>query len=81
MTQEVCEHDISIFADCDKCEKRIYPKGTKVHLTKHELLEILRLLSGLESAICYRTDRASVPDYLLDELQACAEILEREILK
>lgn len=50
-------------------------------LTKHELLQILRLLSGLESAICYRSDRVSIPDYLLHELQICVEILEREILK
>ena len=81
MTRTVCEHFVPVTQHCDQCETRIYPQGQKAHLTKHELLQILRLLSGLESAMCYRTDRASLPDYLLDELQVCAQILEREILK
>lgn len=48
-------------------------------MTKQEALRMLRLLSGLESAML--CSKQSIPDYLLDELMACSEILEREVLK
>ena len=82
MTREVCEHQVPIFEHCNQCETRIYPKGQRVHLSKHELIQLLRLLSALESVMVYQsTSKALLPDYLLDELHTCAEILEREILK
>lgn len=81
MTRDVCEHFVPVTEHCDQCETSISPKGQKVHLTKHELLRILRLLSGLESALCYQTDRASLPAYLLGDLNVCTGILERKILK
>ena len=82
MTREVCEHQVPIFEHCNQCETRIYPKGQRVHLSKHELLQVLRLLSAVESVMVYQsTSKALLPDYLLDERHTCAEILEREILK
>ena len=48
-------------------------------MTKQEALRMLRLLSALESAML--CNKQTLPDYLLDELQACALILEREVLK
>lgn len=82
MTREVCEHQVPIFEHCNQCETHIYPKGQRMHLSKHELLQVLRLLSALESVMVYQSkDRDLIPDYLLDDLHACAEILEREILK
>lgn len=47
-------------------------------MTKPELLQMMRLLSALESVMISK-DR--VQDYLLDELREMVEILEREILK
>lgn len=48
-------------------------------MTKPEYLRLLRLLSALESAML--CNKQTLPDYLMDELQSCAEILEREVLK
>ena len=48
-------------------------------MTKEELLRIMRLLSAME-ALGMMRDRAT-PDYLLEDLSGCVEILEREILK
>ena len=51
-------------------------------MTKPELLQLMRLLSALESALTYdQTNRTRIPDYLLEHLANCAEVLEREILK
>lgn len=55
-------------------------------MTKPELLRLMRLLSGVESILLYSSrqhlnERASLPDYLLEELANCSEILEREILQ
>jgi len=47
-------------------------------MTKPELLQMMRLLSALESVMISK-DR--VPDYLLDQLHSMVEVLEREILK
>lgn len=54
-------------------------------MTKLELLKLMRLLSGVESILLYSGrqhlhERHSLPDYLLEELGNCTEILEREIL-
>lgn len=48
-------------------------------MTKPELLRLMRLLSALESVGLMR-DR-TMPDYLLEELNAMVAVLEREILK
>lgn len=55
-------------------------------MTKPELLTLLRLLSGMESVLLYGSgqhlnERQRVPDYLLEDLAHCSEMLEREILK
>lgn len=47
-------------------------------MDKPELLRLMRLLSGLEGVLMTNQQRA--PDYLMDELSACVEVLEREIL-
>ena len=49
-------------------------------MTKPELLKLMRLLSALESALVYSKSN-SIPDYLLEDITACTEMLEREILK
>ena len=51
-------------------------------MTKPELLKLMRLLSALESALMYdQQTKTRIPDYLLEDITACAEILEREIIK
>jgi hypothetical protein len=51
-------------------------------MTKPELLQLMRLLSALESALMYdRTNNSRIPDYLLEDITSCTEILERELLK
>jgi hypothetical protein len=51
-------------------------------MTKPELLKLMRLLSALESALMYdRQTSTRIPDYLLEDLLACTEMLEAEILK
>ena len=55
-------------------------------MSKSDLLRLLRLLSGMESMMLYNgmqhlNQRAHIPDYLLGELTALSELLEREILK
>lgn len=54
-------------------------------MTKPDLLKLMRLLSGVESILMYsqlNTDqRRNIPDYLIEDLGNCAEMLEREILK
>ena len=47
-------------------------------MTKEELMRVMRLLSALE-ALGMMRDR-TMPDYLLQNLDDCVEILEREIL-
>lgn len=55
-------------------------------MTKPELLKLMRLLSGLESILLYSgrqhlNERAHIPDYLLEDLASCSEMLELKILK
>lgn len=55
-------------------------------MSKSDLLRLLRLLSGMESLMLYSgmqhlNQRAHIPDYLLEELIALSELLEREIMK
>ena len=55
-------------------------------MTKPELLRLMRLLSGVESLLLYSgrqhlNERAHIPDYLLEEMANCSEILERAILQ
>jgi len=47
-------------------------------MTKPQLLQMMRLLSALESVML---TKERVPDYLLEQLTEMVEILEREILK
>jgi hypothetical protein len=48
-------------------------------MTTQELLAQMRLLSGLESFCLSSKER--MPDYLLERLCDCVEVLERELLK
>ena len=51
-------------------------------MTKPELLQLMRLLSALESALMYdRANSTRMPDYLLEHIFPAVELLEREILK
>ena len=51
-------------------------------MTKPELLQMMRLLSALESALMYdRQGSTRMPDYLLEDIAKSTAILEREILK
>ena len=47
-------------------------------MTKQELLQMMRLLSALESVMIAK-DR--VPDYLLEQLHSMVIVLERELIK
>ena len=47
-------------------------------MTKQEMLKILRLLSAMESAMSI--NRAQLPDYLFEQIDAAVVVLEREIL-
>lgn len=47
-------------------------------MTKPELLALMRLLSALES--WGFSNKQTLPDYLLEDIQKNVEILEREIL-
>ena len=47
-------------------------------MTKQEMLKILRLLSAIESAMSI--NRATLPDYLFQQIDAAVFVLEREIL-
>ncbi len=47
-------------------------------MSKQELLQMMRLLSALESLML---TKERVPDYLLEQLTEMVDILEREILK
>ena len=48
-------------------------------MTKQEMLNLLKLLSAMESAMSI--NRATLPDYLFQEIDAAVAMLEREILK
>lgn len=48
-------------------------------MTKQELLELLKLLSAIESAMS--VNKAQLPNYLFEHLAAAVTVLEREILK
>lgn len=48
-------------------------------MTKQQLLDLLKLLSALESWSF--SNRHTLPDYLLERLDASIAILEKEILK
>ena len=47
-------------------------------MTKQELLQLLKLLSAMESAMSI--NRATLPDYLFEQINAAVAMLEREIL-
>ena len=48
-------------------------------MSKQELLDILKLLSAVESAMLM--SKASMPDHLYDQLANTMAVLEREILR
>lgn len=47
-------------------------------MTKQEMLNLLKLLSAIESAMSIH--RAQLPDYLFEQIDAAVVVLEREIL-
>lgn len=47
-------------------------------MTKQEMLKLLRLLSAMESAMSI--NKATLPDYLFEQIDAAVAMLEREIL-
>ena len=49
------------------------------HMTKQELLQLLRLLSAVESAMS--VNKATIPSYLFEQIDEAVFVLEREILK
>lgn len=50
-------------------------------MTKQEALQILKLLSALESGLMWDKSASDrVPDYLLEEISRAVHVLEREIL-
>lgn len=59
-------------------EARSQTKGTQ-HMTRVEALEIIKLLSALESWSFSLKER--LPDYLHDKIAASIEVLEKEVLK
>lgn len=56
--------------DCDVCQSR---------LTKEDYLDLIKLLSALESWSFSST--TLFPDYLHDQLQSAVEKLSKEVLK
>jgi len=48
-------------------------------MTKDEMLEILKLLSNLESVIDMDMFRKQVPDWLMEKIDDCVKILESNI--
>lgn len=48
-------------------------------MTKQELLRVMRVLSALEAIGLILDSR--MPDTVLEEIDMCVQILEREILK
>jgi hypothetical protein len=47
-------------------------------MTKQEMLNLLKLLSAIESAMSIH--RATLPDYLFGQIDAAVAVLEKEIL-
>jgi hypothetical protein len=48
-------------------------------MTKEEMIEILKLLSNLESVIDMDMFRKQVPDWLMERLDECVKQLESNI--
>lgn len=48
-------------------------------MTKTEILEVIKLLSAMESAMF--TAKVHIPDHLIEQLNNCMLYLEKEILK
>lgn len=48
-------------------------------MSKQELLALLKLLSAIESAMS--VNKAQLPHYLFEQIDAAVKVLEREILK
>lgn len=48
-------------------------------MAKQELLQIMRVLSAMESAMFVA--KVQIPEYLLDQLLDCVQKIEAEILK
>jgi len=47
-------------------------------MTKQELLNLLKLISAIESAMSI--NKATLPSYLFEQIDAAVVVLEREIL-
>jgi hypothetical protein len=53
-------------------------------MSKQELLQLLKLLSAIESAImanAMSVNKAQLPNYLFEQIDSAVAVLEREILK
>lgn len=50
-------------------------------MTKKDKLECLMLLSALESFCLSRTESARFPDYLIDKIADCVDMLGKDILE
>ena len=50
-------------------------------MTKTEALNIIKLLSALESWAFSQPDSRRLPDYLVDDVGSAMEVLERIVLK
>ena len=48
-------------------------------MTKEQILEVIKLLSALESWSF--ADKHTMPDYLYDKIEASLNVLEKELLK
>ena len=48
-------------------------------MTKEQILEVIKLLSALESWSF--ADKHNMPDYLYEKITASMEVLEKELLK
>ena len=47
-------------------------------MSKQELLQLLKLMSAIESAMSI--NKATIPSYLFEQIDAAVAMLEREIL-
>ena len=50
-------------------------------MTKSEMLEILKLLSAIESWSFAKCDKTGMPDYMYEQISNTITVLTKEILK
>ena len=57
----------------------MYAAAAGCCMTKEQILEVIKLLSALESWSF--ADKHSMPDYLYEKITAAMEVLEKELLR